>query len=83
MSTPPNAFQTVRPRGPDLVVPATAPRNSGSTGKPQPVRALDRNGKRTVSIAPRVLGLNQISIEPAAAAKAAADKRFGMRWAGI
>lgn len=50
-----NAFQAVRPRGPDLDIPARPPKKVAS-GLPLSVKALDRRGRQTVGIEPRAMG---------------------------
>lgn len=53
-----NAFTEVRPRGPNIDIPATPPRKTNDSRAPMagPIRALDRNGRATVALPPRVLG---------------------------
>ena len=53
-----NAFQMVRPRGVDTA-PAKAPRKTNHSRAPMEGNVhllLDRNGRRTVSLAPRTTG---------------------------
>ena len=53
-----NAFTSVRPRGPDMPS-APAPRkttNTSSNSAFGSVKTLDRLGRQTVSLKPRVLG---------------------------
>ena len=73
--TAPNAFTSVRPRGPDLDIPATGLRKTNHSRAPMegPIRALDRNGRATVTLSPRVLG--SISIENQKQGQASVDKR--------
>lgn len=57
-----NAFTTVRPRGPDLDIPAIPPKKTNSSAAPKEGnvhQALDRNGRRTVTMAPRAYGDNR------------------------
>lgn len=53
----PNAFESVKPRGPDLDIPAKPARKKAGHGVPMTVMpermALDRNGRPTVGLAPR------------------------------
>ena len=53
------AFQMVRPRGPDLDIPAATPRKTNTSKAPAQGnvhQALDRNGRRTVSLERRTKG---------------------------
>lgn len=62
-----NAFTMVRPRGPNLDIPAVPPRKTNASKAPADGNvhmALDRNGRRTVGMAPRTSG---ITIETSAA----------------
>lgn len=71
-----NAFTTVRPRGPDLDIPAAPPRKTNHSRAPiegNVQRALDSKGRPSVSLAPRTLGA--ISIESREAGVASVDKR--------
>lgn len=71
-----NAFTTVRPRGPDLDIPAAPPRKTNHSRAPlegNVQRALDSKGRPTVCIAPRVLGA--ISIENREQGQASALRR--------
>ena len=55
-----NDFQAVRPRGPDLDIPAVPPRKTNASKAPADGnvhQALDRNGRATVSLAPRKSGI--------------------------
>lgn len=86
-----NAFQMLRPRGPDMpsAKPLRKTTNTSSNSTFGDVRklyqegkALDARGRQTVSLKPRVLGA--ISIEPREQAIASRDKRarispFGTR----
>lgn len=62
-----NAFTEVRPRGPDLDIPAQPARRKAGHGVPMTVMpermALDRNGRPTVGLAPRVIGAIHIEGE--------------------
>lgn len=52
-------FLTVRPRGPDLDIPAIPPRKTHTSKAPKQGnvhQALDRLGRPTVSLAPCALG---------------------------
>lgn len=54
-----NAFQSVRPRGANLNIPAKPPKGTNSSAAPKQGnvhQALDRNGRRTVSMEPCTLG---------------------------
>lgn len=77
-----NAFTSVRPRGPDIDVPATGLRKTNHSRAPMdgPIRALDRNGRPTVSLPPRVLG--SITIENREQSQASVDKRKRISKAG-
>lgn len=52
----PNAFESVKPRGPDLDIPARPARKKAGHGVPMTVmperKALDSKGRPTVGIAP-------------------------------
>lgn len=68
------AFQMARPRGVDA--PAKAPRKTNHSRAPiegNVQQALDRNGRRTVSLAPRTTG--GIVIENRERGQASVDKR--------
>lgn len=55
-------FLTVRPRGPDLDIPAVPPRKTNTSKAPKDgnvAQALDRNGRRTVTMQPRAYGDNR------------------------
>lgn len=56
-------FLTVRPRGPDLDIPAMPPRKTNASKAPKEgnvAQALDRNGRRTVTMQPRAYGDNRV-----------------------
>ena len=77
-----NAFTLVRPRGPDLHIPAVPPRKTNTSRAPMdgPIRALDRNGRPTVGLPPRVLG--SITIENREQGQASRDRRAAISKAG-
>lgn len=55
-----NDFQTVRPRGADAAATAKQPRKTNTSKAPMEGNvhlALDRNGRATVSLAPRKSGI--------------------------
>lgn len=55
-----NAFQTVRPRGVDAAATAKQPRKTNTSKAPMEGNVhltLDRNGRATVSLAPRKSGI--------------------------
>lgn len=57
-----NAFESVKPRGPDLDIPAMPPRKTNTSKAPKEGnvhQALDRNGRRTVTMEPRAYGENR------------------------
>ncbi len=59
LSLPLNAFQSVRPRGPDLGTPAAAPRKTNQSKAPAQGNvhmALDSKGRPTVGLEPRKSG---------------------------
>ena len=77
-----NAFQLVRPRA-AVEAPAKAPRKTNHSRAPQAGNvhlALDRNGRRTVSLAPRTAGA--ITIESREQSAASLAKRQRIRKAG-
>lgn len=76
-----NAFTSVKPRGKDMPS-APAPRKTNHSRAPLegPIRALDRNGRATVSLSPRTTGA--ISIESRDASAASVDKRKRISKAG-
>lgn len=76
----PNAFQIVRPKGPDM--PSATPRGSARSKAPMQgivpeIKALDRNGRRTVDMAPRTTGA--IAIENREQGAASTQKRAAIR----
>lgn len=78
-----NAFQSVKPRGPDLDIPAIPPKKTNSSATPKEGnvhQALDRNGRRTVSMAPRTLGA--ITLENSEQGQASADRRASISKGG-
>ena len=59
-SLPLNPFMSVRPRGPDLDIPAKPPKGTNRSAAPTEGnvhQALDRNGRRTVSLERRPSGI--------------------------
>jgi len=77
-----NAFTLVRPRGADIDIPAVPPRKTNTSRAPMdgPIRALDRNGRPTVGLTPRVLG--SITIENREQGQASRDRRAAISKAG-
>lgn len=77
-----NAFQLARPRGKDIDIPAVPPRKTNTSRAPMdgPIRALDRNGRATVALPPRVLG--SITIENREQGQASRDRRAAISKAG-
>lgn len=76
-------FVTVRPRGRDLDIPAIPPRKTNHSAAPKSGnvhQALDRNGRRTVSLAPRAMG--SITIENREQGQASADRRAAISKGG-
>lgn len=74
-----NAFTMVRPRGPDLDIPAAPPRKTNRSAAPiegNVQQALDRNGRRTVSLAPRTAGAITIESREQSAASLAKRQRI-------
>lgn len=74
-----NAFQMARPRGQDTA-PAKAPRKTNHSKAPKSGNvhlALDRNGRRTVSLAPRTAGAIVIEGRAQGAASVARAQRIG------
>ena len=70
-----NAFTSVRPRGADTA-PAKAPRKTNTSRAPKEDNvhlALDRNGRRTVSLERKTKG--GITIESRTASAASVEKR--------
>lgn len=75
-----NAFTMVRPRGPDLDIPALPPRKTNTSKAPAsgPVPALiafDRTGRRTVSLERKTKGGITLDSRPASAATLAKKAR--------
>ena len=67
-----NAFESVKPRGQDAA-PSKAPRKTNRSRAPiegNVHMALDRNGRRTVPLAPRASGITIESREQSAASLA-------------
>lgn len=76
-------FLTVRPRGPDRDIPALPPRKTNHSAAPKQGnvhQALDRNGRRTVSLAPRTAGA--ITLENAERGRASVERRKAISKAG-
>ena len=76
-----NAFQMVRPRGQDTA-PAKAPRKTNTSKAPMEGNvhlALDRNGRRTVPLAPRASGITIESREQSAASLAKTQRVKGAK----
>lgn len=70
-SLPLNPFLSVRPRGKDA--PSKAPRKTNTSKAPMEGNVhltLDRNGRRTVTLAPRASGITIESREQSAASLA-------------
>lgn len=79
-SLPLNAFQSVRPRGPDLDIPAAAPRKTNRSTAPiegNVQQALDRNGRPTVGMKPRTQGGITLNTRRPSAATLAKQARSG------
>lgn len=77
-SLPLNPFTSVRPRGKDAA-PAKAPRKTNHSRAPiegNVQQALDRNGRRTVSLAPRTAGAITIESREQSAASLARNQRI-------
>lgn len=80
-SPPLNPFMSVRPRGPDM--PSATPKGHKTGARPPrlagsgDVKALDRNGRRTVGMAPRTTGA--IAIENREQGAASTQKRAAIR----
>ena len=71
-SLPLNPFQSVRPRGQDAA-PSKAPRKTNTSKAPAEGNvhmALDRNGRRSVPLAPRASGITIENREQSAASLA-------------
>lgn len=77
-----NAFTTVRPRGPDLRIPAKLPKRNkpGAALTVVSSKAMDTRGRRVVDLAPRAAG--NIVIESREQAQASVDRRAGISKAG-
>lgn len=76
-SLPLNPFLSVRPRGADA--PSKAPRKTNHSRAPIEGNvhlALDRNGRRTVSLAPRTAGAITIETRVQSAASLAKTQRI-------
>lgn len=74
-----SAFTLARPRGKDLDIPAVPPRKTSTSRAPMdgPIRALDRNGRPTVALPPRVLG--SISIQNREDGRASQDRNDAIK----
>lgn len=74
-----NAFTSVRPRGKDIDIPAVPPRKTNTSRAPMdgPIRALDRNGRPTVALPPRVMG--SISIQNREDSRASQDRNDAIK----
>ena len=74
-----NAFTLARPRGKDIDIPAVPPRKTNTSRAPMdgPIRALDRNGRPTVGLPPRVLG--SISIQNREDSRASQDRNDAIK----
>lgn len=73
------AFQMVRPRGPDLDIPAATPRKTNTSKAPAQGnvhQALDRNGRRTVSLERKTKGGIVIENREQSAASVARNQRI-------
>ena len=73
-----NAFTSVRPRGQDTA-PAKAPRKTNHSRAPMEGNvhmALDRTGRRTVSLSPRTAGAITIESREQSAASLAKRQRI-------
>ena len=76
-----NAFTSVRPRGVDTA-PAKAPRKTNTSKAPKEGNvhlALDRNGRRTVTLAPRASGITIETREQSAASLAKTQRIKGAK----
>lgn len=74
-----NAFTMVKPRGPDLDIPAAAPRKTTNTSANSAfgsVKTLDARGRQTVSLKPRVLGAITIESREQSAASVAKRRKI-------
>lgn len=80
-SLPLNAFMAVRPRGKDLDIPAQPPKSKASKSRETSsfgtLKALDRNGRPTVGLPPRVLG--SISIQNREDSRASQDRNDAIK----
>lgn len=80
-SLPLNAFQSVRPRGPDLDIPAKPPKSKASqsseTNSFGTLKALDRLGRPTVTTQPRTQGGISLNTRRPSAATLAKRARAG------
>ena len=77
-----NAFTMVRPRGPDLDAPAAAPRKTNHSRAPiegNVQRALDSNGRPTVTTGPRTQGGITLNTRRPSAATLAKRARAGSK----
>lgn len=75
----PNAFTTVRPRGPNLDIPARPPRGTNHSKAPKSGNVhllLDANGRQTVSIERRTVGSITIETREQSAASLAKTRRI-------
>ena len=77
-SLPLNPFLSVRTRGKDMPS-APAPRKTNTSRAPMdgPIRALDRNGRPTVGLQPRVIG--SISIQNREDGRASQDRNDAIK----
>lgn len=76
--TPLNAFTMVRPRGPDLDIPAAPPRKTNHSRAPiegNVQRALDSTGRPTVTTLPRTQGAISLNTRRPSAATLAKRAR--------
>lgn len=77
-----NAFTMVRPRGPDIDIPATTKRKTTNTSKNSQfgdLKALDRNGRLTVAMPPRTTGAISLNASRQSAATLAKQARAGSK----
>lgn len=78
-SLPLNPFMSVRPRGPDLDIPAKPPKGTNRSAAPIEGNvhlALDRNGRRTVSLERKTKGGIVIESREQSAASLARNQRI-------